>query len=81
MHCDGIFYVIFSAVECISPPPPENGTVLTVYSTSYQLLAVFMCDEDFTAVRETVLSCVDGKRDIKAPVCACKHELYNINHT
>ena len=71
----------FPQVECISPPPPENGTVLTVYSTSYQLLAVFMCDEDFSAVGETVLSCVGGKWDSKAPVCARKHELYNINHT
>ena len=63
---------IILTVECATPPPPENGAVQIVYSTSYQLLAVFVCDEDFTAVGETVLSCVDGEWDKTAPFCACK---------
>ena len=72
MTFNDLYKSIIPTVECVSPPPPENGAVQTVYSTSYQLLAVFMCDEGFTAVGETVLSCVEGEWDKTAPTCACK---------
>ncbi len=64
--------IVFFSSGCVTLSAPIDGAVQTVHSVSRQLLAVFTCDEGYTAVGETILSCVDGEWDKIPPLCACK---------